>query len=122
MKKILIAEDQEDIHYIYEAWLKGDYKLIQTFNGKDAVDSYKEEKPDLTLMDIKMPVMPGDEAITRIFDHDPKANIIAVTAYNYSEDDLGVPVLRKGFKRKEFMEAVEAGINGKPLKRPRRLY
>jgi CheY-like chemotaxis protein len=122
MKKILIAEDQEDIHHIYSKWLKDNYELIQAYTGREAVDSYKNEKPDLTLMDIKMPGMYGDEAITQIFDHDPKANIIAVTAYDYTEEDLKVPVVRKGFKKEEFMDVVRAGIKGEPIKKPRRLY
>lgn len=122
MKKILIAEDQEDIHHIYSKWLKDNYKLIQAYNGKEAVESYKTEKPDLTLMDIKMPGMYGDEAITQIFDHDPEAKIIAVTAYDYTEEDLGVQVVRKGFRKEEFMEVVRAGIKGEKVKKPRRLY
>jgi len=67
-------------------------------------------------MDIKMPVMPGDEAINKILDYDPMANIVAVTAYNYTTDQLGVPVLRKGFNRKKFLEVIREG-----MKKPKRL-
>lgn len=110
--KILIADDDEDIHYVYKRWLNADFEIIPAYNGHEAVVKYKVHKPDLTLMDIKMPVMPGDEAITQIFNHDPKANIVAVTAYAHDESTLGVPVLRKGFNKNTFMDTVHSGLEG----------
>ena len=112
MKKILIAEDNEEIQNIYDIWLNDHYDKTQVYNGQEAIEKYLEYKPDLTLMDINMPVLRGDKAITRIFEHDSNANIIAVTAYNYTEKELGVPVYRKGFKKDEFLEMVEAGLKG----------
>ena len=113
--KILIVDDQEDIHYVYSKWLNADFELINAFNGLEAVEKYKEHNPDLTLMDIKMPVMTGDVAITQIFEHDPEAIIVAVTAFNQDESNLGVPVLRKGFKKSTFMEVVRSGMEGNPV-------
>ena len=84
--------------------------MIKAYNGKEAVKLYTEHRPDLTLMDIRMPEMQGDEAIDKIRDMDPEANIIAVTAYNYSEEDLGVQVVRKGFSRVAFIELVEEAL------------
>lgn len=113
--KILIAEDDEDIHYVYKRWLKGKYDVIKANNGQEAVAKYKELNPDLTLMDIKMPVMTGDVAITEIIDYDPNAIIIAVTAFNHDEADLGVPVLRKGFKKETFIDVIQSGLEGNPV-------
>jgi len=76
------------------------------------VDFYKEHPPDLTPMDIKMPGKNGSEAIREILEFDSKATIIAVTAYRYAEEELGVPVPRKGFRTKGLM-VVEAGIWGR---------
>lgn len=112
--KILIAEDDNDIHYVYRRWLKDKYEVIKAYNGQEAVENYKKHHPDLTLMDIKMPVMPGDEAIIHIFEHDPEAIIVAITAYGSEENELGVPVLRKGFEKNTFMEVIESGLGGRP--------
>jgi CheY-like chemotaxis protein len=109
-KKILVADDHEDILRVYSLMLGDTYEIIKAENGRDAVEKYKEHRPDLTLMDIAMPVLPGDEAINRILDYDPMANIVAVTAYDYTREQLGVPVFRKGFRVKEFQTMVEAAL------------
>jgi YesN/AraC family two-component response regulator len=58
-----------------------DYKIIEASNGKEAVELYKKEKPDLVLMDIMMPVMSGIDAVKEIKKIDPNAKIVAITAY-----------------------------------------
>ena len=106
-----MAEDNQSIVYVYHILLEGcGYEVIDAYNGEEAVEQYKKQKPDLVLMDIRMPVKNGDEAIKDILEHDPGANIIAVTAYDYSEEQLGVPVLRKGFRKEELLAVVEAHI------------
>lgn len=108
MKTILIAEDYEPLVELYNLWLEVEYNTITAKDGQEAVDKYKEFKPDLVIMDIKMPVKEGDLAIKEILDIDKGANIIAVTAYPYSSDELeGVEVLKKGFRRQAFMDAVQ---------------
>src|SRR5512142_3464226 len=49
-------------------------------NGLEAVDKYKELKPDLTTMDIVMPFKSGIEATREIVKHDPKAVIVMCSA------------------------------------------
>jgi CheY-like chemotaxis protein len=110
MKKILIAEDDRELHMLYRLMLGQDYEIIEAYNGQEAVDHYREHRPDLVLMDIKMPVKNGDVAIGEIMELDPGAKIVAVTAYRYTEEDLGVYVLRKGFTRREFLEVVKRGL------------
>jgi CheY-like chemotaxis protein len=70
-------------------------------------------RPDLVLMDIQMPVMGGEAAIREILGVDPLAKILAVTAYRYSSERLGVPVLNKGFGPSEFISAVESMLHGR---------
>ena len=111
-KTILVADDSKPILDMFGIWLKGIYEVIVAVHGREAVEKYKEARPDLVLMDIRMPVMSGDEAIKEILEFDPDANIVAVTAYDYKEEDLGVPVMRKGFAKDEFMKNVERLIEG----------
>jgi two-component system response regulator/two-component system chemotaxis response regulator CheY len=112
MKTILIAEDYEPLVELYSLWLEDEYNTISAKDGQEAVDKYKEFRPDLTIMDIKLPVKEGDLAIKEILGMDKEANIIAVTAYPYSSDDLeGVEVLKKGFRRDTFMAAVKRKLD-----------
>jgi two-component system chemotaxis response regulator CheY len=106
MKRVLIAEDEKDVRTVFRRMLGGRYEVIEAINGQEAVEKYKAHKPDLALIDIRMPVMTGDRAIREIQKHDPGAKIIAVTAYGYSKEELGVEVLRKGFGVKEFLRII----------------
>lgn len=58
----------------------GSPTFIETSNGQDAIDSYKEEKPDLVFLDIVMPVKDGNAAIREIREYDPHAEIIIVSS------------------------------------------
>lgn len=80
-KKILIAEDEMLGRITIKLMLKDKYKVIFAKNGVKAVEKYFEEKPDLVLMDIMMPLMNGFEAFDEIEKRaDKRAPIIACTA------------------------------------------
>ena len=65
---ILIAEDVESNYKLLEIILKKEYDLLWAKNGKEAVEYAFAEHPDAVLMDIKMPVMDGIEALKEIRD------------------------------------------------------
>lgn len=54
--------------------------LCEAVNGEEAVELYKEYKPDIVTMDITMPVMDGVMALERIKEYDSTANVIMVTS------------------------------------------
>ena len=63
-KKILVVEDNEDTREILLYRLKnmGDFEVLTASNGKEALEVATKSKPDLIIMDLKMPVMNGWEA------------------------------------------------------------
>jgi DNA-binding response OmpR family regulator len=63
MVKILVAEDERDIRELitYTLMFAG-YEVVQASNGADAVDLAVKEKPELILMDVRMPRMTGYQA------------------------------------------------------------
>lgn len=84
---ILIAEDDHTNFLYLEVLLKkkvGRIDWVQ--NGRDAVDKVIENHYDLVLMDIKMPIMNGDEATRRIKETNPDLPVIATTAYATPEE------------------------------------
>ena len=79
-KKILIAEDTESNFMQINILLKKDYTISWVTNGEEAVNSFLRERPDLILMDIRMPVMNGIQATEKIRTIDIALPIVAVTA------------------------------------------
>ncbi len=63
-KKILVVEDNEDTREILLYRLKnmGDFEVLLASNGKEALEVATKSRPDLIIMDLKMPVMNGWEA------------------------------------------------------------
>jgi len=115
IKKLLVVEDDRDVKFVMDAMLmRAGYEVVNAYNGREGVDQYRAHSPDLVLMDIRMPVMSGDEAIREIKAFDPRARILAVTAFNYTEGELGVPVLCKGFLSEELFASIERHF-GLPL-------
>ena len=54
--------------------------FLEASNGQEAIDLYKEHKPELVFVDIVMPVKDGVQAIHEIREFDPEANIIVVSS------------------------------------------
>lgn len=83
--RILIAEDDPATYRLFEAMLRN-YTLLHAWNGRQAVELCREHRPDIILMDIRMPEMDGYEATAAIRAFSPAVPIIGVTAFAYPED------------------------------------
>lgn len=92
---ILIAEDNASNYKLFESILKFDYHLIHAWDGREAVEMFREHNPQIVLMDINMPVMDGYEATQEIRKYSAKVPIIAVTAFAYASDEQ--KVMESGF-------------------------
>ena len=82
-KKILVVEDIESNFAQLNILLKKEYTILWVRNGQEAINSFIREKPDLILMDIRMPVMDGIQATEKIRTISLSVPIIAVTAYAF---------------------------------------
>jgi two-component system cell cycle response regulator DivK len=89
-KKILVVDDTEWNRDLIVQLLEDEYTVLQAVDGEEAVTKTEENKPDLILMDLGMPVMDGWEATRTI-----KANgdlkhipIIAVTSHAMVGDEI----------------------------------
>lgn len=86
MKRILVAEDNDSNYILMNYILKRHYEYFRARNGQEAVELAESEKPDLILMDLKMPVMDGLEATRLIKDKTPDLPIVALTANAFDSD------------------------------------
>ncbi len=85
---VLIAEDDESNYQLLDTFVKkSGFSTLHAWNGAEALDLCKEF-PEISLifMDIKMPVMNGVEATSKIKSFRPDIPIIAITAYDHTVD------------------------------------
>lgn len=92
-KTILIVDDYADIRTMMKILIEmAGYKVLEAHDGEQALESARENCPDLILMDIAMPGMNGITAAREIrtFEHCSDTPMIAVTAYGniYEEEAL----------------------------------
>ena len=67
MERILVVEDDPSVRELIELTLhQAGYEVLSTADGKSSVDMAQQEKPDLVLMDVRLPVMDGYEACREI--------------------------------------------------------
>lgn len=86
-KRILVVEDMESNYMLLESFLtKIGIKYERALNGNEAVEKTLSSEFDLILMDVKMPVMGGYEAVKIIKKEKPHVPIIAVTAHAFGDD------------------------------------
>jgi two-component system, NarL family, response regulator len=86
---ILAADDHPLIRSGLERMIDGepDMRMVgQASNGEEAVALYRDTRPDVVLMDLRMPAMDGLTAIRTIVREFPEAKIIALTTYEGDED------------------------------------
>jgi DNA-binding NarL/FixJ family response regulator len=60
--------------------------IAEATNGQEAVELFRSHQPDVTLMDLRMPVVGGVEAITRIRREFPNARVVVLTTFDGDED------------------------------------
>lgn len=66
-KKILIADDEQDVlELVTDILATEDYDVICAANGQEALEKIAQEKPDLILLDIRMPILSGIEVCQKV--------------------------------------------------------
>jgi DNA-binding NarL/FixJ family response regulator len=86
--RVLIADDQ--------ALMRGGFRLIldaqddlevvgEAIDGRDAVEQYRRLRPDVVVMDVRMPAMDGIEATRRLTADDPPARVLILTTFDLDE-------------------------------------
>jgi two-component system, cell cycle response regulator DivK len=89
-KTILVVDDAEFNRDLVVQLLEDNYDIIVAENGAEALDKTQEQRPDLILMDLGMPVMDGWEATRRLKASDDLRHIpvIAVTSHAMVGDEI----------------------------------
>ena len=113
--RIMIIDDQAIVRQGFVALINTvpDMEVIaEGINGQQAIDLYRQHTPDVTLIDLRMPVVGGVEAIATIRDNFPDARLIVLTTYDGDEDIYrSLQAGARGYLLKDvFFEELETAI------------
>ena len=120
--RIMIVEDHHVVRQGFIALLKlveGFEIVAEAPDGDRALELFREHRPDVTLMDLRLPTMGGVETIGRIRAEFPDARIIVLTTFDGDEDiyralQAGAKgYLLKGMSSEELIEAIRSVHRGK---------
>lgn len=97
-KKIMLVDDAAFMRMMIKDTLKknGFTEIVEAGNGEQAIATYQEEKPDLILMDITMPVMDGLEALKHLKEMDKNVQVVMCSAMG--QETMVVDALKLGAK------------------------
>lgn len=123
MAKILIVEDEKALNEAYELILKKEGHKVQTaFNGQDALEQCKSFKPELILLDLRMPKMDGVTFLKELkpAKTGPAPKIIVFSNYDNHEEidsafELGASryILKAWSSPTELVKVVSETLAGK---------
>lgn len=120
MMKILLAEDEkydrEIVKHIINENFSDELQIYEAKNGREAIELSESIRPDIVIMDIKMPGIDGIQALKEISASLPNLYSIILTAYDYfdfAKEAVKINVkeyLLKPFAKEEIIEKVSIGI------------
>ena len=111
MVKAIVVDDEEDSADSIAQSLEigGIDVLAKGHDGEQAFQLYKKLKPDVILLDMKMPNFDGGYAIEKIKVEDPNAKIIVVTAftdYDFDKNEVSA-IFYKPYEFEELLDAIK---------------
>ncbi|MEN8263987.1 MAG: response regulator [Nitrospirota bacterium] len=85
--KLLIVDDDLNIQRLYKEELEEEgYDVVIASTGKDALEMFEKENPDIVTLDILMPDIDGISLLRKMKEQRPDIPIIMSTAYDYRDD------------------------------------
>ncbi|MCK5265552.1 MAG: response regulator [Candidatus Thorarchaeota archaeon] len=119
MATVMIVDDDIFLHKVLTRILAlGGHNVVeQAYNGAEAIQKYvaMNQKPDIILMDHRMPIMKGTTATRELLQHDPSITILFISADNTVEKEAmesgAVGFLTKPIRSAGLFAAIEKYVN-----------
>jgi len=89
MPKILVIEDEKNLRALYRQDFESDgFAVVTAANAVEGLTLLESERPDLVVMDIRLPGMDGLEAMSRLLDKHPRIPVVLNSAYSSYKDSF----------------------------------
>jgi CheY-like chemotaxis protein len=88
MARVLVVDDNRQLCALYALELGETYEVDTVHSAREALERLTHHRPDVIVLDIKMPGMDGIEALGRILQRDRKVPVILNSAYSHFRDDF----------------------------------
>jgi len=80
--RVLLVDDEELVRRSTERVLRREgYEVVPVADGQEALRQYREDRPDVVMLDFEMPGLSGQETLSELLALDPAAAIIMVTGH-----------------------------------------
>jgi len=124
MARILIVDDEPDMRLAVRNVLKlRGYEISEAGDGPSALDLARETRPDLVLLDMRLPGMDGIEVLAGLKKIDDTVPVVMITGYGHIQSAVDVmklgasEYLQKPFENAQLVETVKRFIQGPQAKR-----
>jgi DNA-binding response OmpR family regulator len=85
--KIMVVDDEKNILMLYKSEMEDEgYEVVTANSGREALEVFDKEKPDLVTLDIMMPDIDGIQVLRQLKQKNPNVPVIMLTAYDYRDD------------------------------------
>lgn len=105
MFKVALVDDEQMILDLYSRGLGKDFEVLTANNGKEGLDLIEHEKPDLVLVDLRMPDMNGIQMLEKMKEQGLLGMPVIILT-NYSHDDMIAEAIELGAKEYVLKESV----------------
>ncbi len=105
-KRLLIVDDEETLTFsLYQAFIKApiECEVLTASSGEEALEKVQDNPFDLVITDLAMPGLNGLELLRWLKKHQPKTQVVIITAYGTDERrDAAMELGAEGYKEKPF--------------------
>lgn len=119
MPKVLVIDDDElQLTLMRSLLIEEGYTVASTADGPHGINIFRQERPDLVLLDLGLPSMHGISVLKAIREIDPEAKVIVMTGYGSREsaDDAkkngALDFVEKTIEQHIFLEKIRSAIGG----------
>jgi len=111
MRKILVVEDEVELLELYDMILSKDYIVFTTESGREAIEIFDRENPEIIIVDIKLPDVSGVEVTKHAKSKNPDVAVIGISAFRERFKEIldagAAIVLQKPFLVKQIHKVIE---------------